>query len=216
MVDIDAEIETTGSPDRRTVPSAGFHGVDGRVGHQLDARGKDPVRCGVDDDRAVHLRQLTKRRGGVGHVERKAAGGDVADDAVLSEDDQATGTAAEDALETFAELSTRRHPRDVIQKAAPRVDLVRPHWSSPASTPRSAGLAASYGHRAHALPGFSELALQPAIPLSPPTLALPAGRRWTASAKHNSASGRHGPASHLARWSSGPGRLVSRRGRSLA
>jgi hypothetical protein len=41
------------------VPRAGFHRVDCRVGHQLDTCGKDPVDGEVDDDGAIHLRQLT-------------------------------------------------------------------------------------------------------------------------------------------------------------
>jgi hypothetical protein len=69
------------------MPSPGFDGVDARVGHQLDPGANDAVGLPIEDDRPIHLRELTECRRRVHHVKRESAGRDLRDDFVPAEHD---------------------------------------------------------------------------------------------------------------------------------
>ena len=92
-----------GDPLRGAVAGAGLLRRDGVVGHQVYGGAADPGDVAVDDDAAVHLRQLAQAGGGEGDVEGEAAGGDRLDDLVAAEHDQGAGASAEDPFEAVAQ-----------------------------------------------------------------------------------------------------------------
>ena len=120
MMCIDADTEITGTPVwvddplRGAVAGAGLVAVDAVVGHQVHGGPVDAVGLPVEDDRAVHLRQLAHTGGGELDVEGEAAGAQRLDGAVVAEHDQAPGASAEDPFEPVAQLRPRCHRRECL------------------------------------------------------------------------------------------------------
>jgi hypothetical protein len=96
-----------GDPVRRAVSRAGLVGLDAGVGHQVDSCPQDPARVLVEDDRAVHLRQLPYARGAERDVEGEAAGGDRLHHPVVSQHDERAGPPTQDPLQALAEHGPR-------------------------------------------------------------------------------------------------------------
>ena len=97
----------SGDPVGGAVPGAGLVAGDGGVGHQVHVGPEDPGDVAVEDDRAVHLRELAQAGRGERDVEGEAAGGDRLDGLVVAEHDQGAGAAAQDALQAVAQGGTR-------------------------------------------------------------------------------------------------------------
>jgi hypothetical protein len=73
-----------------------------RVGDELNCGAQDRAAALVQDDRAVHLRQLTEPgRREIG-VQLEAAGTDVTHDLVEAEHDERAGVAAQNPLESVS------------------------------------------------------------------------------------------------------------------
>src|SRR5690606_4149304 len=68
-------------------PGAGLGGGNRGVGHQLSGGGQNAGAVAVDDDRAVHLRQLAQPGGDEFDVVVEAAGAHLLDALVMAEDD---------------------------------------------------------------------------------------------------------------------------------
>ena len=117
-----------GDPLGGAVPGAGLAGLDRGVGQQLGGGAQDPRGLAVEHDGAVHLGQLAQPGGGELDVEREAAGGQLLDGPVVAEHDQRTGAAAQDALQTVAQLGARGHGGE---GGAQRVVLAKIHSSNP-------------------------------------------------------------------------------------
>ena len=111
-------------PLGRTVPGAGLLRRDRVVGHQVDRGAVDAGEVLVDDDRAVHLRQLAQSGGGEGHVEGEPAGRDRVDRLVLAQHDQGAGATAQDPLEAVAQRRTGRDGRQGRAQAQLLVDAL--------------------------------------------------------------------------------------------
>jgi hypothetical protein len=82
---------------------AGLGGLDGRVGEQLDAGPQDAGDLAVDDDRAVHLRELAQAGRGELDVEDEPARAHGLDRVVVAQDDECAGAPAQDPFETVAQ-----------------------------------------------------------------------------------------------------------------
>jgi hypothetical protein len=101
------------------VPGTRLLGVDRRVRHQVHGRAHDLGGVAVEDDGAVHLRELAEAGRGELDIEHETAGAHGLDGLVVAEHDQGPGVAAEDALEAFTQLGTggdgsQRRPQESL------------------------------------------------------------------------------------------------------
>ena len=92
---------------RRAVAGARLVREDRRVGHQLDVRHRDLRGVRVEDDRAVHLRDLVKERRRVVDLELDAAGVQEAEVFRLADHDQAARAGVQDALDPLPQRGAR-------------------------------------------------------------------------------------------------------------
>ena len=93
----------------RPVPGAGLVRRDRRIRHQLNIGLSNLGDCGVDDDRAVHLRQLVEQLRGEGLVEPNSAGEHERQLRGLPDHDQGAFPGTDDVVDP---LSQRRPGRD--------------------------------------------------------------------------------------------------------
>jgi hypothetical protein len=91
------------------VARPGLGRLDEGVREELHGRPQDAVRLAVEDDGAVHLRELAQTGRRELDVQHEAAGADGLDGGVEAEDDERAGAAAEDAFEPVTELGARGH-----------------------------------------------------------------------------------------------------------
>src|SRR5512144_1782300 len=82
---------------------------DRGVRHQVGRGPDDPGQPGVEDDPAVHLGELPQPRRRELHVHRESAGAQRLDPAVVTQHDQRTGVAPEDALQAVPQRGARCH-----------------------------------------------------------------------------------------------------------
>ena len=104
------------------MPGAGLVGEDRGVGHQVHGGVQDPGGVLVEDERAVHLRELAQPGGGERDVEEEAARRDRVDGLVAAEHEQRAGAAAQDALEAVAQDGAGRD----AAPASPAAGALRP------------------------------------------------------------------------------------------
>jgi hypothetical protein len=96
-----------------TVPGAGLHRQDRRVGHELDVGHRDLRRVGVQHDGAVHLGHLVEQRGRVVDLELDAAREEEAQLLDLADEDQPAGARVDDVVDA---LTQRRAGCDHLQR----------------------------------------------------------------------------------------------------
>ena len=103
------------------VPRAGFDGGNLVIGNQLDVGTHDACAVRREDNRAVHLRQLTQSGRCELHVEVESAVTQRFHFLVVSEDDQRAGTAAQNSFEPVSQSGTRRQPGDGLSQCRRRL-----------------------------------------------------------------------------------------------
>ena len=97
---------------------AGLKRKDRRVGQQLNIDHRDLGRVGVEDDRAVHLRDLVEERWRIVDLEADAAREHEADLFRVTDDNQTTGARVDDVVNSFAQRCSRRnHLQSTHQRA---------------------------------------------------------------------------------------------------
>ncbi len=94
------------------VPRPGLGGRDRRIGHELDVRVREPLQLGVEDDRAVHLRELVQELRAEVEVEPHPAGEHELELGGLADDDQRTAARADDVVDSLAQFGAGRDPGD--------------------------------------------------------------------------------------------------------
>jgi hypothetical protein len=98
------------------VACARLVGRDGRVRHQLDVRPREPLDRLVDDDRAVHLRELVEELRPERRVEPDAAGVEKRELVRVAHDDEGALVRADHVVDGFAEPGSRRDLGDRVEE----------------------------------------------------------------------------------------------------
>ena len=110
----------------RAVSGAGLVGRDRRVRHELDVRPREPLDRLVDDDRAVHLRELVEELRPERRVELDAAGVEERELVRVADHDQRALVRADDVVDGLAEPGARRNlgdRREQLRVLAARIFL---------------------------------------------------------------------------------------------
>ena len=109
------------------MPRAGLVGGDRRVRHQLDVCVGDLRQLVVDDDRAVHLRELVQVLRRERQIEANAPGVEERECVGVADHDQRALVRADDVVDALAQVGARRDSRDCVEqiRLAPRIVLGR-------------------------------------------------------------------------------------------
>ena len=100
----------------RAVAGARLVGRDRRVRHQLDVRPREPLDRLVDDDRAVHLRELVEELRPERRVEPDAAGVEERELVRVADDDEGALVRADHVVDGLAEPGARRDLGDRVEE----------------------------------------------------------------------------------------------------